>query len=89
MGPEPSSHLHQRARGVGHGVVFGDLRSWSCVRADWSYQRMCACVYFATIMLYQAEHAELEDDSGVRVRSVWNFGDVDQSGAGDDKDHSK
>ncbi|KAI4257193.1 MAG: hypothetical protein L6R42_005809 [Xanthoria sp. 1 TBL-2021] len=39
-------------------------------------------------MLYQAEHAELEDDSGVRVRSVWDFGDVDQSGAGHDKDHS-
>lgn len=50
---------------------------------------MCACVYFAAVMLYQAEHAELEDDSGVRVRSVWDFGDVDQSGAGDDKDHSK
>lgn len=77
MGPEPSSHLHQRARGVGHGVISGDLRSRSCVRADWSYQRVCACVHSATVMLHQVEHAELEDDSGVRVRGVWDCGNVD------------
>lgn len=50
---------------------------------------MCACVHSPTFVLYKAEHAELEDDTGVLVCGVWSCGDVDQSGASDDEDHPK
>ncbi|KAL9001186.1 MAG: hypothetical protein Q9169_000370 [Polycauliona sp. 2 TL-2023] len=88
MEPEPSSHLHQCPGGVGHGVVSGDLRSWSSVRANRSNQRMCAGVHSPADMLHQAEHTELEDDTGVFVCSVRGRGDVDQPGAGNDENHS-